>query len=392
MNLVIVSYQDIYAANGSAKFVRQFEEANQEEIGFTVQIYANGRKEQKQGKKKSFITKIKSMVHQFLSDTYIGNIVDIYLRYMQNAKKVIKRLKKEECKWSNPQTVILFNDIFVLYYFSKLIGFNGKRCALVFHNDGHCFKMLGLNYPKCKKLFSKLENKKILLNELCKLQRIVFVSEMARKTFLELYPQFENIAETIYIGIAGSRERRKAASTRDEGLRLVSVGTINHRKNQLGIIKALLSIEDSSIKLTLVGDGDEYGLCQDFLRKNQKLAGRVNLAGERRNVSDYLRDADVFVSFSYDEGLPIAAQEALANGLPLILTNVGGCKELIHENGLLINPMQEELISAIETINKNRDKLHLLSEKSRQLYLEKFSIEVMFKNYKKLIQDIWKEM
>ena len=78
-----------------------------------------------------------------------------------------------------------------------------------------------------------------------------------------------------------------------------------------------------------------------------------------QNFSDY----DVFCLISDSEGLPLSAIEAMSCGLPLVLSNVGGCSELIKENGFLVDNSPEEIANKLKISIANKDVFGDNSEK-----------------------------
>ena len=88
---------------------------------------------------------------------------------------------------------------------------------------------------------------------------------------------------------------------------------------------------------------------------------------------------------SLDEGLPIAAIEALRSGMPLILTDVGGCRELINDNGYLVKPDIKELGDAIKKIQDSPETAKTMSKNSYNLFISKYSIGSMIDSYSELI-------
>ena len=91
---------------------------------------------------------------------------------------------------------------------------------------------------------------------------------------------------------------------------------------------------------------------------------------------------------SLDEGLPISAIEAMKAKLPLILTDVGGCRELINGNGFLIKPELNELSNAIIEFGKDVERQKEMSKVSYQLFQQKYTLEKMLEGYGKLIKEL----
>ncbi len=91
---------------------------------------------------------------------------------------------------------------------------------------------------------------------------------------------------------------------------------------------------------------------------------------------------------SIDEGLPISAQEAMNYSLPLILTDVGGCSELISENGILTSTDVNEIMGAIVSLNDNKDMLKKMGETSKKIFEERYTLDIMLGKYVQCISGI----
>ena len=88
-----------------------------------------------------------------------------------------------------------------------------------------------------------------------------------------------------------------------------------------------------------VGDGPlAHQLKQSI--STMQLEGRVHLAGLRRDVANVLNDVDVLVSSSHSDAMPLAVMEAMASGVPVVATRVGGLPDMIDqgESGWLVAP------------------------------------------------------
>jgi glycosyltransferase involved in cell wall biosynthesis len=108
------------------------------------------------------------------------------------------------------------------------------------------------------------------------------------------------------------------------------------------------------------------------------LAGKVLFLGSRPDVPDLLRAMDIFVLPSYSEGVSLALLEAMAAGLPVIATAVGGTPEAVTEGvtGLLIPPQDAEaLAGALERLLSDPTWGQKLGENARKMVAEKFSLE-----------------
>jgi glycosyltransferase involved in cell wall biosynthesis len=128
----------------------------------------------------------------------------------------------------------------------------------------------------------------------------------------------------------------------EDTLRIISVGAIGRRKGTHDLLKALVRVRDQGIRFAcdVVGPeerrGDREALT--LMRDRAGLTGHVTFRGERDNseVRDLLGKADVFVLPAYAEGLPLAILEAMAAGLPVVATNVGGIKDALGQSDIPI--------------------------------------------------------
>ena len=118
--------------------------------------------------------------------------------------------------------------------------------------------------------------------------------------------------------------------------RIVSVGRLAFPKDFPTLVAALASIE-TDWRAALVGEGPLRPEIAGELERNG-LSERVELLGSRDDVPELLADADIFVLSSRSEGFPVSVLEAMAAGLPVVATDVGGISEaVVHgETGLLV--------------------------------------------------------
>ncbi len=131
---------------------------------------------------------------------------------------------------------------------------------------------------------------------------------------------------------------------------IISVGRFAYPKDYPTLVDALARI-DADYRVTLVGEGPDRPTVTTDARR--RLAERAELVGTRRDVSELLAAADLFALSSRSEGLPISVLEAMAAGLPVVATDVGGVSELVvdGETGFLVPPTDAKaLAQALETL------------------------------------------
>jgi glycosyltransferase involved in cell wall biosynthesis len=122
-------------------------------------------------------------------------------------------------------------------------------------------------------------------------------------------------------------------------IKVVTVGRLVPWKQIDRLIEALSECDEAG--LVIVGDGPERGRLENLAQRNQ-VADRVYFAGQRNKEETFalMAACDLFVLNSSYEGFPHVVVEAMAVGLPVIATAVGGTPELVNdgENGLLVEP------------------------------------------------------
>lgn len=133
---------------------------------------------------------------------------------------------------------------------------------------------------------------------------------------------------------------------------LIYVGELCTRKNQQVVIEAAkyLSSDIPNLKLLLVGNGDKE---ESFSQQIRQLGveKQVELLGYRTDVHQLMQMADLVVSSSKQEGLPVNVMEGMATGLPLVVSNCRGNRDLVldGENGFVV---EEEATLFAEAIKK----------------------------------------
>ena len=131
-----------------------------------------------------------------------------------------------------------------------------------------------------------------------------------------------------------------------EGARVVTVGELSARKNQIGIVRALAH-QPEAWRLLALGEGAGRGEIEGEVAR-LGLGGRVALPGHVPDARRIAAAADLAVHFSRDEGQPWAVLEALASGVPTIASRLPGIEPLIEDgvNGLTVPPGDEPALAA----------------------------------------------
>jgi glycosyltransferase involved in cell wall biosynthesis len=161
------------------------------------------------------------------------------------------------------------------------------------------------------------------------------------------------------------------------GPRIVSVGRLAAPKDFRTLVRALALLPRGAAEALIVGDGpDRAQLEAEIARLG--LAEQVLLAGERRDVPELLARADLFVLSSRSEGLPVSVLEAMAAGLPVIASSVGGLPELVAdgETGMLVEAGDvDDLAAALRLLLAEPSLRRRLGAAGRARAEERFGLE-----------------
>ena len=148
-------------------------------------------------------------------------------------------------------------------------------------------------------------------------------------------------------------------------LTLVSTGRLTERKGYQFVIPALASYTD--IELWLIGEGELRDTLKQMAQKAKITAQFLGYRSQDEIVT-YLQQADIFILPSSNEGMSNSLLEAMACGLPVIVTDVGGTKELLQNNGILVEKESSESIrEAIQTYRNQPELLKIHGANSRKI-------------------------
>lgn len=192
---------------------------------------------------------------------------------------------------------------------------------------------------------------------------------------------------------AGGRQALQGSPFNDPGLFIFgTVGRLTPVKDQAGLLQAFaLMLEKrpelgERARLIIAGDGPlRDSLAAEVRRLG--LSEHVWLAGERRDVPEVMRAMDVFVLPSLAEGISNTILEAMASGLPVVATDVGGNGELVdpEQTGTLVPSSDAQaLAEAMDAFATNPQKAAAAGLAARQRAIEHFSIGRMVEQYQQL--------
>ncbi len=174
-------------------------------------------------------------------------------------------------------------------------------------------------------------------------------------------------------------EVRRELGLAPEAVAVGLVARLDHwGKGHREFFTALAALPDGyPVEALIIGGGRREAEMRR-LAAELGLAGRVHFLGQRDDVPDLLSALDLFVLPSHSEGVSLALLEAMAAGLPVIATAVGGLPEVVTDgdNGLLVPPEDPEaLATALERLLEDPALAQRLGANARRHVEENFSLE-----------------
>jgi glycosyltransferase involved in cell wall biosynthesis len=176
---------------------------------------------------------------------------------------------------------------------------------------------------------------------------------------------------------------------------VVFVGRLTAPKMPEWLLDAWVEIarEYPDTQLVFVGDGEKKTMLEGDARR-AGLEKSVFFRGQVSQVEDYLKSADIYVLPSTSEGMPLALLEAMAVGLPVIVSRVGGICDVIRhdENGLLFEPGDTSgLVRCLSRLMASRQRRSMLGAQARRAVEQHFSLNAAADRYVALYRSLWPE-
>lgn len=169
------------------------------------------------------------------------------------------------------------------------------------------------------------------------------------------------------------------------------VARFSKQKDQMTLIKAieyLIKEKNEKINLLLMGVGKTRKKCEKYIIENNLNEHIKIIEG---NFKDLIVKTDLFVLATHYEGFGLVLCEAMAAKTPVISTDVSGANEVVLNNktGLLVEDNNVlDLANNILKMKNSKELRESLSKEAYEFINEKFSLELMYKNYENSIKEM----
>lgn len=274
------------------------------------------------------------------------------------------------------------------FYCFSATKFKKKFPGLKYISRAHGFDLYSDRYIGGRQPFKLIMDKR--------LDKLVFVSNYAKEYYFEHYGiSFnENKYYVCKLGIEKMFNSEKKSENEGHKFFLVSCSNVIDIKRIEYIIEGLALIKAIQIFWLHIGCGDKLDELKNYAESilpdnvTWKFAGYMSNKDIHRIYAQ--NNVDCFITTSQTEGgCPVSIQEAMAYGIPVIGTSVGGITEMIQGNGILLsqNPNAEEIKNAIEGIAYMPEKeLIKMKNQSRKIWMEEYNIKVNAGKFMKILE------
>jgi len=168
--------------------------------------------------------------------------------------------------------------------------------------------------------------------------------------------------------------------------RLISIGSLSHRKNFATAIRAVAHLKNELDSYTIIGEGPERNKLEKIIR-DEGLEDKVRLIGWSDEIETHLHFADLQLIPSLWEGFGLVAVEGMSTGLPVVASNVDGLREVLNPSNLAVtlvddpedvSLMAKQLENATLKLRKYGSRRLAMSARSQA---EKFTLGIMAERY-----------
>jgi glycosyltransferase involved in cell wall biosynthesis len=265
-----------------------------------------------------------------------------------------------------------------------------RRPAVLFTEHGRHHP----DYPRRKRM---LANRWFLQNR----DRVVGVGQAVRQALVQNEGIPDQRVAVIYNGInlasfsVNGHDRRAVRHEMGVGLEdlvILQVARLDYLKDHATAIRTLERVLErrKDARLVLVGEGPQKELIERLIQECG-LTAHVRMLGLRSDVARLLSAADLFLLTSISEGIPLTVIEAMAAGLPVISTRVGGITEIVEdEHTGLLGPAGDEVSLASRILRLAADPVlrRVMGERGRERAQRKFSESKMHECYLQLYMEM----
>ncbi len=324
-------------------------------------------------------------------------------------------LKLDSTQISNPPPGFFIRLIYAIIRYVRflLIFLKKPKGAVIFCSDGasalekgfmiltlKLFKVKSFIFPRAGNLITQVENFKtfrLIIKFLFNQADIFLCQGETWKIFALTSLNLKSKKIKVISNWSASEELFEIGNTRnvtiDKRINILYVGWLEKEKGIRELLEGFCKCfsENKNLTLTLIGDGNMRPFTENFIKKN-KLDNHIFLTGwlPSKKINNYLKDSNIFILPSWKEGMPNALIEALASGLPAIVTKVGVIPDYLKNNISAILIDSKSSLNIEISINKLINNYNLrqkISNNGMEVARKYFSSKRTLDKFSKIIEE-----
>ena len=308
------------------------------------------------------------------------------MKTSEKMKKLLSLSKKYDI------VVVHHGSLGMHFFFDFLMAFNKKSKFILMHHS--CFeKSIYYGYNS---QWKNILRKFVLEYAIKHSDRIVYVSNAGKQSFLSSFKIDEDKTQVVYNGISEELlyKGKKNNPIFKEKINLLYIGRLAETKGVHLLIKSIAELKEKmQLDVKIVGGGEQEEVLRK-MAKEENVDEIISFEGAVRDKTKYYEWANVFIYPSvWQEVFGISIVEALAYGIPCIANRVGGIPEIVNDgNGVLTNTSDIKGISdAIRTILKKYENGEIANmSKAAKITATHFSISSTVNQMQRIFEDLVK--
>ena len=297
----------------------------------------------------------------------------------RNASRSLNPLKDLKALWELYTILKKINDMDIIHLHSSKAGFLGRIVSFLLGKSKktiytpHAISFLRLDVSsKKRKIFIWMEKFASFFGG-----KIVACSQSEKEVIEE-----QGIKNVTFINNGIKPLQIEKKENINDKITIISVGRLSIQKNPI-LFNDIASefIDNTNVQFIWCGDGE---LKSELTSPNIKCTGWI----EKKELENYLANADIYLSTSLWEGLPLSVLDAMALVLPVVLSDCVGNRDLVENKNFLFQDKQKA-IRMISYYVKNRNLLIENGLKSRKIFDRDFKLENMVNLYYRLYRSLY---
>ncbi|MBL0145294.1 MAG: glycosyltransferase family 4 protein [Chitinophagaceae bacterium] len=167
--------------------------------------------------------------------------------------------------------------------------------------------------------------------------------------------------------------------------RLLTIGAIRYPKNQEYLVEVFKKLKDENIVLHIYGTGARHQVIKQLIEES---GVNIELKGEVENASSLMSDYDVYVMPSFFEGFSLSVLEAMAMGIPMMLSNIPSFNEQCEDTACYFDLNNvDDFISKLKMLENNQAERERLAKLAKERVMKHFTLQHHLQQLRKIYKE-----